>query len=284
MLKQPAPWSTDPVFQNFKFCNMYRQLDGGTIALTNHLIGKETPPDQKLLNIIAYRIFNKRDTFERLFDGVLCPRQFDFKKLEKRLDTVSGPLFSDAYLISSHPVNPAYRPHDKHVQVLMMLEKLIPCLPDFLKELKNKDGQAGLAIVEKYVAMAGPFLSGQILLDCTYSKNASQRPDLVPYTANDFLIVGPGAHWGLNILSGRKLSKKEADAKCRFLYAAQKEYFDLLKKHNGKDWYTVKWQNINYCGGDYLCLHDIQGALCEFRKYTRLKSGQKAKKRYFKKG
>jgi hypothetical protein len=65
--------------------------------------------------------------------------------------------------------------------------------------LKNNDGRAGLGIIENYVAMAGPFLSGQVLLGCTYSKDASGRRDLVEYTSNDFLIVGPGAHWGLNM-------------------------------------------------------------------------------------
>ncbi|MCL2737424.1 MAG: putative DNA base hypermodification protein [Alphaproteobacteria bacterium] len=282
VLKQSAPWATDPIFSSFKFCNVYRELDSGTTAISKHLIGTDITPENKLLNIIAYRIFNKRDTFERLFDGLLDIKTFDVKKLEKRFDKIEGPIFSDAYLISSHPFNKEYRPKDKHVQVLLMLDALIPKLPQILEELKHGDGATGLGIIEKYVAMAGPFLSGQILLDCTYSRNSKGRPDIVLYTSNDFLIVGPGAHWGLEILFGKKLNKIEANEKCRFLHASQKEYFALLKKQKRKDWFGVKWDNPDYSGSDYVSLHDIQGCLCEFRKYTRLKSGEKAKKRYFK--
>jgi hypothetical protein len=278
---KPAPWTDDSVLQSFKFCNIYRELDAGTIAISKHLINTGMRPENKLLNIIAYRIFNKRDTFTRLFDGLLDDQTFNLKALEKRLDNVNGTLFSDAYLISSHPVNPDYRPRDKHIQVLLMLHKIIPVLPQIIQKLNTNTAQSGLAIIERYVDMAGPFLSGQILLDCTYSRNSNGISDIVPYTPNDFLIVGPGAHWGLEILFNEKLNKKDADDKCRLLFKSQKEYFDLLKEKSGKDWLQVKWEEPGYCGGNYISLHDIQGCLCEFRKYTRLKNGEKAKKRYF---
>lgn len=57
--------------------------------------------------------------------------------------------------------------------------------------------------------------------------------------------------------------------------------FPRLKKEQGKDWHSVHWQNQDYPNTPYLCLHDIQNSLCEFRKYWRLKNGEKAKKRYF---
>jgi hypothetical protein len=210
-----------------------------------------------------------------LFGAPLCAATFDFAALEQRLDNGPPPLFSTAYLVSSHPVDANYRPRDKHVQALIMLRDLIPKLPRILTELQANDGQTGLGIIEKHVAMAGPFLAGQILLDCTYC-------GIVPYTANDFLVVGPGAHWGLEILFGEKLSKASAKERCRFLYMSQSRYFDDLKRNSGKDWRSVRWDNKSYCGGDYLALHDIQNCLCEFRKYSRHKSGAKAKRRYFK--
>lgn len=66
------------------------------------------------------------------------------------------------------------------------------------------------------------------------------------------------------------------------IFKMQKEAFEFLKKEQGLDWETVRWQNPEYPNAPYLCLHDIQNSLCEFRKYWRLKSGEKAKKRYFK--
>ena len=156
-----------------------------------------------------------------------------------------------------------------------MLADMAGKIKDFCRELAETPAAGGLSVVEKHVTLAGPFLAGQILLDATYAGN------IVDYTANDFLIVGPGAHWGLNIIFGKRLSKREAEEKCRYLYSIQARETERLKLRTGKDWHAVRWRNPAYCGGDYLALHDIQNSLCEFRKYKRLKDGEKAKKRYY---
>lgn len=278
ILKLPKPWSADAIFRDYKFCNVYRELDGGTSAITKYLSQPDYSPQQKLFNIIAYRFFNRRDTIENTFGGFLNPADFDFKTYEQRLDKLKEqrPLFSNAYLISSHPYNSDYRPKDKHVQILLMLDGIKFKLNEIIAALQAENPQQGLNIINKYVALSGPFLSGQILLDITYAG------DIVEYTADDFLIVGPGAHWGLNIIFNRKLSKKEADEKCRYLYSLQLQAFAEMKAGQGLDWDKVRWQNPAYPNAPYLCLHDIQNSLCEFRKYWRLKHGEKAKKRYFK--
>lgn len=275
-LQQPAPWTDDEILQNFRFCNVYRELDGGTLAITEHL-KKPIAPHQKLFNIIAYRFFNRRDTVENLFGGLLDPEDFDFKKLERRFDAkkAQSNIFSDAYLITAHTYNPTYRPHDKHVQILLMLADLCPKLDSLLRRLRSSPPALGVKILTQSIPLAGPFLAGQILLDATYAG------DIVPYTANDFLIVGPGAHWGLNIIFNQKLSPKTADEKCRMLWQMQPAAFAALKARTGKDWELIRWQNPEYCGGQYLCLHDVQNSLCEFRKYYRLKNGENAKKRYY---
>ena len=273
----PAPWTDDKILQNFRFCNVYRELDGGTIAISKYLT-QPLPAEQKLFNIIAYRFFNRRDTIENLFGGLLSEQNFDLKALEKRFDAKKeeGNIFSNAYLITAHAYNPDYRPQDKHAQILLVLNDLRFKLKDIIKNLRESAPQEGIKIVTDAVPMAGPFLAGQILLDATYAQN------IVPYTANDFLIVGPGAHWGLNIICGRTLNKKEVDAECRKLWQMQPQAFAELKQTTGKDWNEVRWQNESYCGGKYLCLHDVQNSLCEFRKYWRLKQGENAKRRYFK--
>lgn len=278
VLQQPAPWTDDAVLRDYKFCNVYRELDGGTQAIVKYLKQPGIKPEAKLFNIIAYRFFNRRDTIEKLFGGLLNPLNFKVKDYEKRFDELKKRenIFSNAYLVSSHPYNPAYRPQDKHVQILLMLDDLRGRLGEIIERLRANPPQEGLKIIAKNVAMAGPFLSGQILLDATYAG------DIVPYSGNDFLIVGPGAHWGLNLIFEKKLSKKEADEACRRLYGMQKEEFNRLAKDKGLDWQAVRWQKPDYPNAPYLCLHDIQNSLCEFRKYWRLKAGEKAKKRYFK--
>lgn len=184
--KKTFPWTEDTVLQQFKFCNVYRELDKGSQSIINFINRVDISLIDKLFNIIAYRFFNRVETIETLFRGGLSVDSF----------------------------------------------------------------------------------------------NAEHKQDLTPLTANDFLIVGPGAKWGLDILWQKKLTEKEADKACRALYENQTQAFNLLKEE-GLDFDKIKWQNPDYCGQPYLALHDIQNSLCEFRKYHRLNSGEKAKKRLY---
>lgn len=277
ILKLPAPWSEDTILQSFRFCNVYRELDGGTREICKYL-EQNLPPRQKLFNIIAYRFFNRRDTIENLFGGLLNPEDFNFKKYEQRFDNIkkNENIFSNAYLISSHPFNINYRPKDKHIQILLMLESICPKLENLINQLQSHRAQEGLKIISDFIPLAGPFLAGQILLDVTYAQN------IVNYTSHDFLVVGPGAYWGLNIIFEDKLSKKQAFEKCKFLCEIQPQMFEKLKKKRGKNWFEIVWNNKEYPNYPYLSVHDIQNSLCEFRKYQRLKNGEKAKRRYYK--
>ena len=278
VLKLAAPWSNDEILKSYKFCNVYRELDGGTLEISKYLQKTDISPEMKLFNIVAYRFFNRRDTIEKLFGGLLDPEDFNIVEYEKRFDEIKKEesIFSNAYLISSHPYNASYRAKDKHVQVLLMLDDLRKNISAFVQELHRSSPEEGLRVVERHVAMAGPFLSGQILLDATYAG------DIVRYTGDDFLVVGPGALWGLKLIFGGSLNKKQAEEKCRYLHGIQKEEFARLRKCRGKDWFAVRWDKLGYPNAPYLCLHDVQNSLCEFRKYWRLKNGAKAKKRYFK--
>ena len=154
VLKLPAPWSADEILRNYRFCNVYRELDGGTLALTKYLTDESISVGKKLFNIVAYRFFNRRDTIENLFGGLLDPENFDFEAFEARFDAKRNQesLFSNAYLISSHPYNAAYRPKDKHVQVLLMLADMAGKIKDFCRELVETPAAGGLSVVEKHVA------------------------------------------------------------------------------------------------------------------------------------
>ncbi len=266
-----APWIDDPVLGRFRFCNVYRQLDSGTIAITKYICGGNLSPGQKLFNIVAYRFFNKKDTIESLFGGPLNNYDFDFAKLEKQFDCakLKENIFNNAYLVSSHNYDPNYRPREKHIQILMMLRDLSKKMDEFTKELQSSSPDNAISIINKFVPLSGPFLAGQILLDATYTK------DLVKFTDNDFLVVGPGAKWGLNIIFNQNLSDIDAIEKCKYLHSIQNEFL-------GDEWMKVRWQNPDYSNAPYLSLHDIQNSLCEFRKYWRLSNGENGRKRYYK--
>ncbi len=56
---EPRPWTDDPILREWKFCNVFRELDTGTIWLRKHF--RETYADAGpllLFNIAWYRLFN----------------------------------------------------------------------------------------------------------------------------------------------------------------------------------------------------------------------------------
>jgi hypothetical protein len=283
VLMQKAPWTDDAVLVRYKFCNVYRELDKGTITLTNFIQNADRSVEEKLYNIIAYRFFNKHDTFSTLFRGGLNPKSFNVNDEITHFDALhkNGPIFNDAYVISPQVYKAGERENVKHVQILHMLNDLRSELPNLIQKLNTCSGADMLLEFQK-IPFIGPFIAGQILLDCTYSTNTQNKQDLTELTANDFLIVGPGAHWGLDILWNTKLSKKDADAACRYLFSMQTEAFDYLTINEDSDFSTVRWQNANYHGGELLALHDIQNSLCEFRKHHRLTHEGAGRKRIFK--
>jgi len=86
------------------------------------------------------------------------------------------------------------------------------------------------------------------------------------------VAIGPGAAWGLDLLVGRTLIAGEREEHLRRLHSAQ----GLMLPD--------AWRDIAYTeacsNAPFLSLTNLEGALCEFRKYTNLSEG-KGRRRYY---
>lgn len=298
--KLPPPWTDDPILQTYHFCNVYRELDKGTRYIIDTVCNNASlTPEQKILNIVAYRFFNQIGTFEIIFEGLLDPKTFDFKHYEKLLDSKkkSGQkLFHVAYIITPEPFNPSFRPRDKHVQVLLVLDWLAKELNGgkFVQKLQSaKTAEDSFRALN--IPLTGNFLRYEIWQDISYIREAHDKrlsvnkgrrdsrsvmqsaealaegfyTDIIPFTDNNFLIVGPGALWGIELIESRTIPIDEALDYCYKLRDSQKEKFAELKSRTGKDWLQIHYPDA-YSNVPYLSLANIEAGLCEFRKYTRL--------------
>lgn len=54
----PPPWTADPILKEYKFTNVFRQLDKGTVFLVKNV------REHVAFNIIMYRMINRVETFE----------------------------------------------------------------------------------------------------------------------------------------------------------------------------------------------------------------------------
>ncbi len=198
-----------------------------------------------------------------------------------------------------------------------MLKNLNQEINDIISKIDaSKTPRESLNIIQK-IPSVGPFLACEIWTDLSYFNFFKQG-----WNDNDFVNIGPGAKWGLEILfstsqtqkvsevyeskdsydaknsqgellstlgivskkNSLKLTKKELEEKLNYLYKKQKEILPTIHKELGE---KLEWKDIAYkkafSNYPYLSITNIEGALCEFRKYTNLnKKNEKHKKRYFK--
>lgn len=268
------PWTQDMVLKRYKFCNVYRELDKGTAYIIEKLkdIG-----DRKIIfqNVVFYRFFNKYNLYEDLNINII--KEFGSKQskiLIKKFDNlkkIGKTIFNDAYLISGNKTNEA-----KHIFILKNLQKFFE--EQNLEKIINriafiKTPQESLEII-KEIPSVGNFLAYEIWVDLTYFNFFKSS-----WTDNDFVNIGPGAKWGLELIYNKKLKSKELLEKIYHLYNVQKKYFDKIKKEN-KSWLDICYEKC-FSNYPYLSIRNIEHSLCEFRKYLRLKEGL-GKKRYYK--
>lgn len=64
---EPAPWTDDPVLQQYRFCNVFRELDATTQWFAGHVRGPLKSKTEVLLATVLFRLFNRISTGEAIF-------------------------------------------------------------------------------------------------------------------------------------------------------------------------------------------------------------------------
>lgn len=266
ILKQKFPWTNDKILRDYKIINIYRELDKCTIYIIDKL--KDIKDRKKILiNIIFYRFFNQFNLYDKLKTDLINNIDEKTKKnlIEKfnRIKNKGEPIFNNAYLISS-----GEKGKKKHISILNNLQNLN--LDKIIKKIDTSKTPEESFEPLKQIPMIGPFLACEIWTDLAYLKFFKQK-----WTDNDFVNIGPGAKWGLEIIYNQKLNSKEQKEKLNHLSNIQKKF--LNKKYSN-------WKNIAYkhafSNYPFLSLTNLEGSSCEFRKYWNIKHG-KGKRRYF---
>lgn len=240
-VRQPRPWTDDPILQRFHFCNVYRCLDKGTKWAYDNIVLGEENFSRLLFRLTAYRCCNLPATFEAL--GLPSPNG----ELPKFLDSLGrlsekSPIFSTAYRASAFGPTPR----------LVIYGKILNGLKDRLSEISRKVEKAPnlKSVVSSLTDLwgVGPFIANEILLDL---KMSSWGDD---YVDDPFVNIGPGAAFGLDLMYGR-LGK-------RGLLEKLLEIRDLQYSFLALDY-----------PGPSLTSCDVQFSMCEFRKYVSLRAG-----------
>lgn len=278
------PWTNDHRLKTYRYCNVYRENDRGTKHVIDNVVNGSLKISDKIFNIVIYRIFNTSYFFDKIQFGKpkscknFIEQKYSIINKFDRMKKKKIKLFNTAYMICGIPVSYEYRPEDKHVQIILAMEKFAKHIKSFKRKIKSSKDMEEIFCLLKDIMYVGPFLAYQIIVDMMYIKG------FIKHDINSFVYVGPGAKRGLQILFNGLSNEKSYTKACYYLWENQEIHFKELLKKRKKVWTGIackdsimarekkKWK---------LYIGDIQNCLCEFRKYYNHKHKPNSKKRKY---
>lgn len=267
--KSPPPWTEDPILQRNKFTNVYRELDPGTRFAMDYILGTHHTRQDKVFNIMIYRLMCSIPTYTAL--GFQRLDHFSESKMDDVLCDVynSGrPVFGNAYLISPYSsMGSTY----KFRNVSKLFGMLHRNFDHFFVDLDNAwNFQRAFNVVNSQYGF-GPFLAYQVMVDLTYPiSTVYGKSAIMPFSQDEWAKLGPGAIRGF-----RRLAKSwDSLHGLRWLHENQMEEFDRLGIH----FPFLLDENADRV---LISLANMQNCLCEFHKYMSIREGTGKSQRIF---
>lgn len=253
--REPAPWTSDAVLGQYKFCNTYRASDRVTQYLIRHVIYRDEvrhlQPEDIFLRVVLFRLFSKETTWNAIEEGVglLTRKTFSAVRLGDLLQVLKGrsqPIYTAAFILPSYS---SYGYQQKHRNHLALVEDM------FIRSRFGRTLAQAQSLRDIYAALVewpglGPFLAYQLAVDLNYT-------ELLDFSESEFTVPGPGALRGLQkaIIDPGPLSPQDL---IRWTCETQEEHFSSL---------GIEFRNLF---GRPLQAIDCQGLFCELDKYARV--------------
>jgi len=258
------PWTNDPILQQYKFTNVFRQLDTGTIALQNMINSKNliqyTDDQQKALiifNIIWYRFFNRKEHARN------CEFVFDYEDLSQYIvlcNRKQERIFTNAYCTAAGGSNafgiPKYKLYLKALKTLWDNKDKIKMICESTNSLQYT------AEYLKSYYLIGNFVAYEIVCDLRFTSLLENAIDTLNW-AN----LGPGAKRGLQWLGMPCKNQKEG-------LQSMIQLYNIFANHPSPLNSFILKHFINE-GNIYppFELREVEHSLCEFDKYCRIEFG-----------
>ncbi len=236
----PRPWTHDPILQHYKFCNVFRELDRGTVWLRENFLDphRDARPDLTLFNCAWYRMFNWWKTAALLG----WQTRWSVEKIYAKLARVQGQVFTGAHIVYSEPGV------SKVFSIVGVCGELFSRRREFLKVARETRSLQATHRALKTVFCIGDFMAYEIVTDLRHTAILGDATDIMTW-AN----VGPGALRGLRRLDGF-VRPSQGVERMRYLLDVSKERLPFLFPR--------------------LEMRDVEHSLCEFDKYCRVKFGE----------
>jgi hypothetical protein len=269
---RPPPWTDDPILATNRFTNVYRECDPGTKYLIDHILETSYSDEDKIFNVMVYRLIGRKDTYEDL--GFQRVETFDEGKFQRNLKHIreveKRSPFSGAYTVCSYS---HLGSHDKIENVAQVFSTLRNGFENLYQRILRSRSAQDVYEELKSAYGFGRFLAYQVLVDLLYPLKSKNGHSLLPFSHDDWAIAGPGASRGIRILVKEGPGPSELDV-MRWLRYNQGAEFQRLglefKYRRDEEGHRIE-----------LTLANIQNCLCEFYKYVKIKTGTGRARRRF---
>lgn len=175
------PWTNNPIFRDYKFCNVFRQLDRGTETLGKMMIYRID--HLRLWNIVWYRLFNFHEN-HAWFD-----RPKELRAHMTRRWANGETLFTDAHMTCSRDGMPKFE------VMLDTAETVWEMQHEGLQVCRDTQSMEEVFKWMKKFYAIGPFIAYEMVCDFRFLLECFKPTDTLTW-AN----VGPGAKRGMQRL------------------------------------------------------------------------------------
>lgn len=269
ILGKERPWTKNKLFAEYKFTNVYRELDRNSQYQIKNIFKKETNRKELIWKVMFFRFFNNPEFFD-FMKGIPSYSDFDSDELKNTMvqfRAIGGNPFTNAYLTNSQACPGCTRDDCFAFKVIPNLHELVPKLSLLLIKAKTPEEIIKLLLTLPSVSN---FMAHEFYQDFTYADRYSEIK-LMKFDQNDFTNIGPGAEAGIRLIFPNRKSKADKIQAIHDLRDLSQQYLEKFGdfKYLG---YTEGLYFIEKNG--QLTLHAMEMWLCEFQKYWKMIIGE----------
>lgn len=308
--KQERPWTDNEILRDYKFTNVYRDLDRNSQwQIKNIILDEKLDLKNLIWKMMVFRFFNNPETFEfnpkkkgvaiqpNLFgtsvksglkqaeaieelipatkwrNGIPDYDEYDEDEFSRFIAGVrsSGQNpYTTAYLINSQATPGMPRDYCYTRSVIPTLHEKIPEIIKVVQTAEKPEDIINFLIKMPAVAL---FIAHEFYQDFTYISKYTDR-EFMKFNQDDFTNVGPGASIGIRLIYPSIDTIKEQKAMIYRLRDEAESMLDFIAKSKGVPNYYVEWNKEKRCyeitDKCNITLHQIEMWLCEFQKYWKM--------------
>ena len=268
----PAPWTDNPIIQEFRFTNVRREHDKETKWVIEHVCKVDMSTANKWINLILFRMINKSETCRNFmpidFENVDWSTIYDYVSRAPE-DYV---MFTNAFrtsgvkgaAVKALGHTSAFKDRENGVPPVISVIQYCQQLYDneeFIQHLGNCVTAQDFFNTLQSISGIGFFLAYQIFVDWTYCEESL-------WSENEFVVAGPGARRGLDLVFENRDGMTYEEA----LFWLRNNWVDICS------WHGLPWNPdeifVDLDPSDrYMNVMSLQNCHCEISKYIRAVNG-----------